>query len=168
MGDSTSFCTMRHMGRSALSRRQSLLAGAAAAAGAIGLAPRVAAQAAPPAWDQDELSQEVITTFGRLPGQQALKLWAPADGGRLPWVAEVNPDQQRFVASTFKAYVLAAYLRAAEDAIDPQRDVAVAEQLTAEMDRTLTLDERIFCLSSPVFNPRTSPAWSRRAPRWRR
>src|SRR4051812_43601909 len=101
VGDSTPFGAMRHVGRSALSRRQSLLAGAAAAAGAIGLAPRVAARAAPPAWEQDALSQEVITTFGRLPGQQALKLWAPADGGRPPWLVEVNPDQQRFVASTF-------------------------------------------------------------------
>ena len=153
MGDFTPFRAMRHGGRSPLSRRQSLLAGAAAAAGAIGLAPRVAAQAAPPAADQDELSQEIITTFGRLPGQQALKLWAPADGGRPPWGAEINPDQQRFVASTFKAYVLAAYLRSAEDAVDPQSDVAIADQLTAEMARKLVLDESIFCLSSPVFDP---------------
>ena len=150
------------------SRRQSLLAGAAAAAGAIGLAPRVAAQAAPPAWDQDELSQEVITTLGRLPGQQALKLWAPADGGRPPWGAEVNPDQQRFVASTFKAYVLAEYLHSAEEAIDPQSDVAVADQLTAEMARTLTLDERVFCLSSPVFNPPDLTGLVSTRTRWRR
>src|SRR5215207_85208 len=109
MDESVPFCTMCHMGRSSLSRRQSLLAGAAAAAGAIGLAPRAAAQAVTPAADQDELSQEVITTFGRLPGQ-----------------------------------------------------------LNTEMARKLVLDEGIFCLSSPVFAPRTSPAWSRRARRWRR
>jgi len=144
---------MCHVGRSALSRRQSLLAGAAAAAGAIGLAPRVAAQRAPPAWNQDELSQEVITTFGRLPGQQALKLWAPADGGRPPWMAEVNADRQLFIASTFKAYVLAEYLRSAEESIDPQRDVAVADQLAGEMARKLVLDESVFCSSSPVFDP---------------
>ena len=167
MGDSTSFCTMRHMGALALRRRQSLPAGAAAAAGATAGAPG-RSPGGTARRDQDELSQEVITTFVRLPGQQALKLWAPADGGRLPWVAEVNPDQQRFVASTFKAYVLAAYLRAAEDAIDPQRDVAVAEQLTAEMDRTLTLDERVYSSVPRSSTPRTSPAWSRRAPRWRR
>ena len=153
MDESVPFCTMCHMGRSSLSRRQSLLAGAAAAAGAIGLAPRAAAQAVTPTADQDELSQEIITTFGRLPGQQALKLWAPADGGRPPWMVEVNADQQRFVASTFKAYVLAEYLRSAEDAVDPQSDVAVADHLAAEMARKLVLDDSVFCPSSPVFNP---------------
>ena len=66
---------------------------------------------------------------------------------------QVNPDQQRFVASTFKSYVLAEYLRSAEEAIDPQSDVAVADQLAAEMARNLVLDESVFCPSSPVFNP---------------
>jgi beta-lactamase class A len=153
MGEAIPFGAMRHGGRSTMSRRQSLLAGAAAAAGAIGLAPRVAGQAATPTADQDELSQEIITTFGRLPGQQALKLWAPADGGRPPWMVEVNADRQLFIASTFKAYVLAEYLRSAEEAVDPQGDVAIADQLAAQMARKLVLDESIFCLGSPVFNP---------------
>ena len=68
-------------------------------------------------------------------------------------MAELNADRQLFIASTFKAYVLAEYLRSAEESIDPQGDVAIADQLAAEMARKLVLDESIFCLSSPVFNP---------------
>ena len=34
-----------------------------------------------------------------------------------------------------------------------EQDTAIADQLTAELARTLVLDERVFCPSSPVFNP---------------
>jgi beta-lactamase class A len=147
---------------SAISRRTALRVGgvAAALATATVASPILAQQATPvatpePAASQvtDGLSQEIIEAFTVLPGEKALKLWAPPDAGRPEWMVTQNSDQQRFIASTFKAYVLAESLRSAEDAIDPQGDVAVADQLATELARNLVLDERVFCPSSPVFNP---------------
>jgi beta-lactamase class A len=146
----------------AISRRTALRVGGAAAALATATAapPILAQQATPaatpePAASQvmDGLSQEIIEAFTVLPGQHALKLWAPPDAGRPEWTVTLNPDQQRFVASTFKSYVLAESLRSAEESIDPQGEVAIADQLTAELAGKLVLDESVFCPSSPVFNP---------------
>ena len=108
--------------RRPVSRRVALGAGGAglaAAIGAAGLAPLARAQDATPTVpldanvgaDQDGLSQEIIEAFKVLPGQKALKLWAPADAGRPEWSATLNPDSRLFIASAFKATALAECLR---------------------------------------------------------
>ena len=112
-----------------LPRRQALRqgAGVVAALGAAGFVPRARAQEATPVADQnqgqsqapDGLSQEVVEAFRVLPGQKALKLWAPADAGRPEWSVTLNPDSRLFIASAFKATALAECLRLEEEALDP-------------------------------------------------
>ena len=139
-----------------ITRRDALRAGGAglaSALGAVALAAPIAAQETTPAENQDELSQEVIEAFKDLPGQQGIKLWAPPDAGRPGWSAELNPDQQFFIASAFKVFVLAEYLRQAELTLDPRSSTSLGDQLNAQLARELTLDESVFSPSSSVFNP---------------
>jgi beta-lactamase class A len=139
-----------------VSRRTALRAGSAGVAGALfaaGLAPRVQAQDATPVADQDGLSQEIIEAFKTLPGRQGLKLWAPPDAGRPAWTAIWNADQQLFIASAFKVFVLTEYLRQAEEALDPTAAEPLAAQLNAQLAQELELNESVFSLSSSVFNP---------------
>jgi beta-lactamase class A len=146
----------------AVSRRLALRAGGAgvaAALGAAGFAPRAGAQAATPVaaqeqpGNQDGLSQEVVEAFKTLPGQQGLKLWAPADAGRPAWSAELDPGEPLFIASVFKGFVLAETLRLEEESLDPQGDAPLAAQLNARLAQQLPLDEGVFSLSAPVLNP---------------
>jgi len=147
-----------------VSRRTALRAGAAGAAatlGAAAVAPRLLAQEATPVADQDRgpagaqdgLSQEVVEAFKGLPGQQALRLWAPADAGRSEWSAALNPGSQLFIGSVFKGLLLAECLRLEEEALNPQGETSLAAQLDARLVQPLTLDEDVFSLISPVFNP---------------
>ena len=157
-------CTAMPRAGRAVSRRVALRvggAGVAAALGAAGLAPPGAAQEATPVASQDPgrsqtqdgLSQEVVGAFKVLPGQQAMKLWAPADAGRPEWSAALNPGSQIFIASAFKAFVLAECLRLEEEALDPRGDTPLASQLNARLAQQLALGEAIFSPSAPVFNP---------------
>src|SRR4029453_6506011 len=120
----------------------------ASALGASTLATPIAAQETTPHADQDGLSQEILEAFKDLPGQRGLKLWAPPDAGRPAWSAESNPDQQFFIASAFKGFVLAEYLRQAEGALDPHSKTPLAAQLDALLARELTLDESVYSLDS--------------------
>lgn len=132
-----------------INRRDALRAGGLGLAGALGASEfpsPILAQVAAPIADQDGLSQEIIEAFRVLPGQPGLQLWAPPDAGRPAWSAEVNPDQQFFIASAFKGFVLAEYLRQAEDALDPHSKTPLAAQLNAQLAKEITLD-------SAVFNP---------------
>jgi len=151
---------------SGVSRRAALRAGGAgvaAALGAVGLAPSILAQEATPVatqgqdqnqnQNQDGLSQEVIEAFKVLPGQKALKLWAPADAGRPDWSATLNPDSWMFIASAFKGTVLAECLRLEEESLDPLSDTPLAAQLNARLAQQLTLDESVFSPDATVFNP---------------
>jgi beta-lactamase class A len=147
------------LARRAVTRRSALRtgsAGIAAALGAGGLAPSILAQEATPVASQDQnpdgLSQEVIEAFRTLPGQTGLKLWAPADAGRPEWSATLNPDSWMFIASAFKATVLAECLRLEEESLDPVSDTPLAIQLNARLAQQLTLDESVFSLDSTVFN----------------
>jgi beta-lactamase class A len=146
-----------------LPRRQALRqgAGVVAALGAAGFVPRARAQEATPVADQnqgqsqapDGLSQEVVEAYRVLPGQKALKLWAPADAGRAEWAATLNPGDRMFIASAFKAFALAETLRLEEESLDPQGDAPLAAQLNARLAQQLPLDEAVYSLSSPVLNP---------------
>jgi beta-lactamase class A len=146
----------------AFTRRRALGAGSAgiaAALGAAGFAPGVRAQAATPTaaqaqpGNQDGLSQEVVEAFNTLPGQKGLKLWAPADAGRPEWSAEIEPDRELFIASAFKAFVLAETLRLEEESLDPRGETPLARQLNARLAQQLPLNEEVFSLSAPVMNP---------------
>jgi len=94
-----------------------------------------------------------METFDVLPGQKALKLWAPADAGRPEWSAALNPGSQIFIASAFKGFVLAEVLRLEEEALDPRGDAPLAAQLNARLAQQLALDESVFSPGAPVFNP---------------
>ncbi len=150
--------------RGPISRRVALGAGIASAAGSLGavvIQPRLLAQAATPvaaqdrglAGTQDGLSLEIVEAFKGLPGKQALKLWAPEDAGRSEWSAALNPGSQLFIGSVFKALVLAECLRLEEEAMNPQGETSLATQLDARLAQPLPLDEDVFSLISPVFNP---------------
>jgi beta-lactamase class A len=102
---------------------------------------------------QDGLAVEVIELIKALPGTKALKFWAPPDAGRPAWSATLQPDRELVIASAFKAFVVAEYLRQAEETLDPTAPAPLAVQLGERMQEELALDESVFTLGSPIFNP---------------
>jgi beta-lactamase class A len=141
-----------------LSRRRALAAGGTGIAAALGAASLggVAAASrstAAPLPQKGDLTSEVVGLFNRVPGRKGLKFWAPAATGLPEWSATLNPSSQLFVASAFKAYVLAAYLRQVEAALDPAGAVPIGQQLEAHLAEEWPLDESVFSLDSVVFNP---------------
>lgn len=146
-----------------LSRRGALRAGGLGAAAYVGDAAirRASAQDATPipaatAGEEpapDGLSVEVIELFNALPGTKALKFWAPPDAGRPAWSASHQADRQLVIASAFKPFVLAEYLRQAEDRLDPTAPAPLSAQLYQQLQEALTLDERVYTLGSPILNP---------------
>src|SRR5215212_10113438 len=147
--------------RPKLSRRGALLAGGLGLAASLGGSPlgSVSAEDATPTatiaegQTADGLAVEVIELFDSLPGTKGLKFWAPPDAGRPEWSATVDADRQLVIASAFKAFVLAEYLRQAEDTLDPMASTPLAAQLGAQMQEELALDESVFTLGSPIMNP---------------
>src|SRR5215204_4929334 len=144
-----------------LSRRGALRAGGIGVAAGLGGASlrSVAAQDATPTAETGEeptldgLAVEVIELFDSLPGTKGLKFWAPPDAGRPEWSASATADRQLVIASAFKAFVLAEYLRQAEETMDPRAAAPLAVQLGEQMQEELELDESVFTLGSPIFNP---------------
>jgi beta-lactamase class A len=146
-----------------LSRRGALRAGGLGAAASLGSGGlnRVLAQDATPVTTtpigeeltQDGLAVEVIELFDSLPGTKALKVWAPPDAGRPAWSAAFDADRELVIASAFKAFVLAEYLRHAEETLDPTAGAPLAVQLVEQLQEELVLDEAVFTLGSPIFNP---------------
>jgi beta-lactamase class A len=146
-----------------LSRRGALRAGGLGVAASLGTGGlnRVLAQDATPVTTnpigeeltQDGLAVEVIELFDALPGSKALKVWAPPDAGRPGWSAAVDADRELVIASAFKVFVLAEYLHQAEAALDPAAPTPLAVQLLEQMQEELVLDEEVFTLGSPIFNP---------------
>src|SRR5215210_6553026 len=145
-----------------LSRRGALRAGGLGVAASLGTGGlnRVLAQDATPVsttigeeLTQDGLAVEVIELFDALPGTKALKVWAPPDAGRPGWSAVVDADRELVIASAFKAFVLAEYLRQAEATLDPTASTPLAVQLIEQLQEELILDEGVFTLGSPIFNP---------------
>ena len=146
-----------------LSRRGALRVGGLGVAASLGsgrLNPGLAQDATPVATAsvgeeqaQDGLSVDVIELFGALPGTKALKIWAPPDAGRPAWSAAFDADRQLVIASAFKAFVLAEYLRQAEATLDPTASTPLTVQLVEQLQEDLVLDEAVFTLGSPIFNP---------------
>jgi beta-lactamase class A len=144
-----------------LSRRGALLVGGLGVAAGLGGASMrsVSAQDGTPTATigeepaADGLAVDVIELFDALPGTKGLKFWAPPDAGRPEWSATVHADRELVIASAFKAFVLAEYLRQAEDTLDPTAAAPLAAQLGEQMQEELPLDESVFTLGSPIFNP---------------
>lgn len=146
-----------------MSRRGALRAGSLGTAAALGAATlrRVAAQEGTPAAApmprahpaQDGLAVEVIELFNVLPGTKALDFWAPPDAGRPEWTASFQEDRPMVIASAFKPFVLAEYLRQVEDSLDPNSDVPISAQIGKTLQEPLDLDERVWTIGSPITNP---------------
>ena len=140
----------------AISRRAALSAAGAGLATSLGgrLTPAAHAQEATDTAEiTDSLSVEILQAVRALPGTVGLKLWAPAMAGSPEWSVAQNPDQQVFIASAFKAFVLAAALRQVEAAIDPASSTPPDAQFAAGLQELLPLNESVFMPGSTVFNP---------------
>jgi beta-lactamase class A len=95
----------------------------------------------PPA--TNNIPRRIKALFKALPGTHTLKFWAPSTSATEELLVEVRPDLRIFVASAFKAYVLAARLKAL-DSTD------IVERLRTNK---LALDESIWSLGSEIFSP---------------
>ena len=143
----------------AISRRAAIGAAGAGLAASLGqrLPPTTAhAQEATPIpanESTDSLSVEILQAVRELPGTVGLKLWAPGMAGGPEWSVEQNPDEQMFIASAFKAFVLAETLRQLETAIDPASATPPAAQVAAGLQTLLPLNESVFMIGSSVLNP---------------
>lgn len=119
--------------------RRDFLAGVAATA-AMGAA--ASGQAAAP-FNASRLAADLIAPFHSLPGRKAIKFWAPGKDRQREFLAALNPQLRLFCGSSFKAFVLCEIMRQL-DAPD------VGSRLAAKQ---LALNESVWSLSSPVFNP---------------
>lgn len=89
---------------------------------------------------QNGLARRIVDDFSRLPGRKGLKIWAPAMRGEREFVAAIEPDKVLFCASSFKAFVLAEFLRQMEAG-----DTSLGE--------LLPVDESVWSLGAPVLTP---------------
>ncbi len=89
------------------------------------------------------LPDEITDLFDRLPGQKAVKVWAPATNGGTGFKFEMNASQRLFVGSAIKAFVLCERLRQLDSA-------DVVQKL---MDKELELNESVWSPDSQMFNP---------------
>jgi beta-lactamase class A len=87
-----------------------------------------------------ELAQRIVAEFRRLPGRKGLKILAPASDHAREFEVAIRPQNALFVASAFKGFVLAEYLRQVEAG-------------EATLEEQLDLDESVWSPGSPVFNP---------------
>lgn len=86
------------------------------------------------------LARRITDEFNLLPGKKALKIWAPGGDGGREFLATINPDTALFCASSFKAFVLAEFLRQME---------AGQTSLT----ELLPVDDSVWSLGAPILTP---------------
>ncbi|WP_431270886.1 serine hydrolase [Dankookia sp. P2] len=91
----------------------------------------------------ESLRRRVLGAFRGLPGTRALKLWAPATASEPEILITENADQQLFIGSAIKSFILCERLRQL-DAPD------VATKLTGN---PLALDASVWSVDSTIFNP---------------
>jgi beta-lactamase class A len=94
-------------------------------------------------FDRCGLAQNILDLFEDLPGQKAVKVWAPAMDGRSEIIAQINQHQRMFTASTNKALILCERLRQLDSA-------TVGEKIA---NHELALNKDVFSPGSPIFNP---------------
>ncbi len=85
---------------------------------------------------------EIIDLFEPLPGDKAIKIFAPAAQGKPDFLAQFNSNKRLFVASADKTYVLCEALRQAD-----------SPDIIHTLDTTdLALNSSVFSFGSPTFN----------------
>jgi beta-lactamase class A len=123
-----------------LRSRRGFLAGAGATLGTLPLS----ALAANVSKGKKNVSKsEILSLFQSLPGEVAVKIYAPAANGKPQFLVESNTSKKMFVGSAVKTFILCESLRQV-DAPD------VVKTLRANK---LTLDASVWSLDSATFNP---------------
>ncbi len=123
-----------------LPSRREFVRGAAGAA-ALGIIP--ALEPVTTEAKQSATPQGILALFKSLPGDVAVKIYAPATNGKPEFLVESNAAKVLFVGSAFKSFVLCEALRQA-DAPDVSRTIATQQ---------LTLDASVWSFDSASFNP---------------
>jgi len=118
------------------SRRSFLAAGAAA----LGTAPLSAFASGS---TDDTSPGAILGLFKSLPGETAVKIYAPAANGKPEFLIESNASKQMFVGSAIKTFILCESLHQADSP-------TVVQSLTAEQ---LSLNASVWSLDSATFNP---------------
>jgi beta-lactamase class A len=115
------------------SRRLMLTAGTAAA---------ILGNARANAHDASDITRKISDLFRALPGTNTLKIWAPATADTPEILIAIRPTRKIFVASAFKAYVLAALLKSLDspDIVDKLKST------------DLSLDKSFFAFGSDMFH----------------
>ena len=88
-------------------------------------------------------ADQIIDLFEPLPGDKAIKIFAPAAGGKPEFVAELNSGKKLFAASADKSYLLCEALRQVDSP-----DVVNTLGMTK-----LDLNSTIWSIGSPFFEP---------------
>ena len=87
--------------------------------------------------------EQIIALFDGLPGDVAIKIFAPGTDVGASFLAQSNSSKRLFAASAIKTFVLCEALRQVDSA-------NVVEQL---QEQELALDSTIWSFGSPTFNP---------------
>lgn len=87
--------------------------------------------------------EQIIALFDGLPGDVAVKIFAPGTDVGASFLAQSNSSKRLFVASAIKTFVLCEALRQVDSA-------NVVEQL---QEQEIALDSTIWSFGSPTFNP---------------
>jgi beta-lactamase class A len=121
-----------------MNSRRGFLAGAVATIGTMPLAQTTVAQQ-----KQTVTPEAILSLFKSLPGDVAIKIFAPAANGKPEFLVESNPSKMMFVGSAVKTFILCEALRQADS---PN----VVQTLKATQ---LSLDASVWSVDSAMFNP---------------
>jgi beta-lactamase class A len=118
--------------------RRGFLTGAAAAIGTMPLARTAVGEDKMPV-----SSDAILTLFKSLPGDVAIKIFAPAANGKAEFLVESNASKTMFVGSAVKTFILCEALRQADSP-------GVVQTLKTKQ---LSLDASVWSADSMTFNP---------------
>jgi beta-lactamase class A len=118
--------------------RRGFLTGAAAAIGTMPLARTAMGKEKMPV-----SSDAILALFKSLPGDVAIKIFAPATNGKAEFLVESNAAKTMFVGSAIKTFILCEALRQADS---PN----VVQTLKTKQ---LSLDASVWSVDSAMFNP---------------
>jgi beta-lactamase class A len=120
------------------SRRSFLATGTAA----LSAAP-LSVFASEPTSKDDTSPDAILSLFKSLPGEVAVKIYAPAANGKPEFLVEHNASKPMFVGSAIKTFILCESLRQVDSP-------TVVQSITAQQ---LSLDASVWNLDSATFNP---------------
>jgi len=89
------------------------------------------------------LTQRILSLFDGMPGQIAIKIFAPSTGGKPEFLLKSNSSKMLFVGSAIKTFILCEALRQADS---PHVEKTITEQ-------QLALDASVWTADSATFNP---------------